>query len=172
MIREYEKTFNEKIDSFKGHKNYAWLRKQADIALLNHTGVGIEAIRSGNFMDRINTMPKEYIQDWLDDKNQLQWRRQDKLMLAAKRGGYEDLQAQYPEVEIHKINASSLDFYKSLGFILLQEKNESCLVAKSNEVDTSKQKQYEELDGVLRDAQDRSKSAEEHRSECAVFEKE
>lgn len=172
MVRGYIETFNEKIGSFKGHESYAWLRKYADAALQNHTGVGVEAIRSTDFMDRIVAMPEEYILDWLNGKNNLEWRKQDKLLLAAQRGGYEELQARFPEVEIHKIQPGALEFYKSLGFELLQEKKECCLVAKSEEINSFKQKQHEELDGVLRDAQERSKNTEESCSRRSVFEKE
>ncbi len=69
----YESTFNEKIDYFKNHEKYDWLREYADSALRFHTGFGLLAIKAIDFMDRINKMPLDYIQDWLDGKNQLEW---------------------------------------------------------------------------------------------------
>ena len=73
MIKVYEKRFNEKIDYFKNHSKYATLRKSADEALKYHTGYGLDAIHAQDFMDRIIKMPLDYIQEWLDGKNSLQW---------------------------------------------------------------------------------------------------
>lgn len=70
---EYEKSFNDKIDSFKEHFKYEWLRKYSDEALSLHTGDGLYTINAREFMDRVIAMPLEYIQDWLDDKNNLEW---------------------------------------------------------------------------------------------------
>ena len=145
MIKQYEKSFNEKIDSFKDHEKYERLRKHADIAISNHTGFGSDAIIAGDFMDRIIAMPREYICDWLEGNNNLQWRKQDKLLLKAYKGGYEELQAQYPDVEIQKIDKSNLNLYYSFGFMLLHEEKETCLVAKVDEINTFKGKQYENL---------------------------
>lgn len=69
----YEKSFNEKIDYFKEHPKYDWLRKYADEALSWHTGFGLLAIKAIDFMDRIIAKPLDYIQDWLDGKNKLEW---------------------------------------------------------------------------------------------------
>lgn len=73
MIRLYEAVFNSKIDSFQDHPMYSRLREQANIAIRNHTGFGLESIRAGSFMDRIIKMPNDYIVKWLDGKNGLQW---------------------------------------------------------------------------------------------------
>ena len=73
MIRVYEKRFNEKVDSFKDHPKYATLRKSADEALKYHTGYGLKAIRSQDFMHRIVKMPLIYIREWMDGKNSLEW---------------------------------------------------------------------------------------------------
>lgn len=126
----YIDTFNEKIDSFKGHDKYEWLRKQADIALQHRNGYGYSVIASDDFIGRIIAMPVDYIQDWLDGKNKLEWRRQDKLKLSAIRGGFVDLHEQYPDVEIHKIGMGALEFYKGLGFKLLKEQGDCCFVGK------------------------------------------
>lgn len=69
---EYENKFNSKIDIFKDHPKYGWLRKYADDALSFHTGFGFMAIKAADFMDRIIEKPIEYIRDWLDGKNQLE----------------------------------------------------------------------------------------------------
>lgn len=71
-LKNYENTFNTKIDSFKNHKKYKWLRKYADDVLRHHGDYGFLGIKAKDFMDRINKMQLEYIQDWLDDKNQLE----------------------------------------------------------------------------------------------------
>lgn len=69
----YEKSFNEKIDLFKDHQQYEWLRRYSDDALRFHTLHGYLAIKAIDFMDRIIQKPIEYIRDWLDDKNELEW---------------------------------------------------------------------------------------------------
>ena len=70
---EYEEEFNSKIDNFKNHPKYQWLRQYADDALRFHTGFGSYAIKAIDFMDRIIQKPLDYIQDWLDNKNNLEW---------------------------------------------------------------------------------------------------
>jgi aminoglycoside/choline kinase family phosphotransferase len=70
---EYEQKFNDKINYFKDHSKYLWLRDYADGALIYHTEYGALAIKSIDFMDRIIAKPVEYIQDWLDGKNKLEW---------------------------------------------------------------------------------------------------
>ena len=68
------KLFNEKIDSFKEHSNYPWLRKFADDAIrYNETG-GYLMIKAEEFIERIEKMPLNYIRDWLDGKNELEWK--------------------------------------------------------------------------------------------------
>ena len=134
MIKRYEKVFNEKIDFFKGHVKYETLRVQADNALMLHTGVGIEAVRAGDFMDRIIAMPVAYIRDWLDGQNDLAWRKLDQLTLKAFKGGYMDLQEQYPDVEILRISESAFKFYESLGFVVLQKNEGNCFIAKVEDV--------------------------------------
>jgi hypothetical protein len=69
----YEKQFNEKIDHFKNHPRYEWLREYSNEALKYHTQYGLLQIKAIDFMDRIIAKPIEYIQDWLDDKNLLEW---------------------------------------------------------------------------------------------------
>lgn len=128
---KYEETFNKKIDLFKEHSKYPWLRKEADTALSNRSGFGLPVIISDDFMDRIVAMPKEYIQDWLDGKNKLEWRRQDELMLKALKGNFVDLQTKYPDVEIHKICPNDVSFYESLGFSLLDERDGFSFVGKA-----------------------------------------
>lgn len=81
-------------------------------------------------MDRIIAMPFEYIEAWLNGQNELLWRREDELMLSAMKGDYVALQQQFPNREIHKISPGSLDFYKSLDFELLEERNGYCFVSK------------------------------------------
>ena len=65
MLQVYEKRFNEKVDSFKDHPEYATLRKSADEALKYHTGYGLDAIHAQDFMDRIIKMPLNYIREWM-----------------------------------------------------------------------------------------------------------
>lgn len=68
------KLFNEKIDSFKNHEKYPWLRDFADEAKSLNEGDGYFAIAAQDFIERIEKMPLEYIRDWLDGKNKLEWR--------------------------------------------------------------------------------------------------
>lgn len=69
------KLFNEKIDSFKEHKAYSlWLRQYADNAIKWNEMSGYLMIKAEDFIKRIEKMPLEYIKDWLDGKNQLEWK--------------------------------------------------------------------------------------------------
>lgn len=68
------KLFNEKIDSFKGHEKYSWLRKYADDALKWNEMSGYLMIKAEDFIERIEKMPLDYIENWLDGKNQLEWK--------------------------------------------------------------------------------------------------
>lgn len=66
--------FNSKIDSFYQHPKYGWLRKYADSAITWNECSGLLMIKAEDFIKRIEKMPLDYIQDWLDGKNQLEWR--------------------------------------------------------------------------------------------------
>lgn len=71
------KLFNQKIDSFAEHPKYAWLRKYADEAIHWNSGSGYYQIKAEDFIERIEKMSLEYIGDWLDGKNQLEWTNQN-----------------------------------------------------------------------------------------------
>ena len=66
--------FNKKIDHFENHPKYGWLRKYADEAIWWYDLQGILQIKAEDFIERIINMPMDYIQDWLDGKNQLEWK--------------------------------------------------------------------------------------------------
>lgn len=67
------KLFNEKIDSFKDHNKYTWLRQYADEAINWNEMSGYLMIKAEDFIKRIEKMSLEYIKDWLDNKNNLEW---------------------------------------------------------------------------------------------------
>lgn len=66
--------FNEKINHFKDHPRYEWLRKYANDAMNANEGYGYLQIQGEDFIKRIEKMPLDYIKDWLDGKNKLEWR--------------------------------------------------------------------------------------------------
>lgn len=66
------KLFNEKIEHFKEHPKYEWLREYADSAIYANEGAGYVAITGADFIKRIEEMPLSYIEDWLDGKNELE----------------------------------------------------------------------------------------------------
>lgn len=68
------KVFNEKIDSFNGCEKYSWLREYADDALKWNEMSGYLMVKAEDFIERIEKMPLDYIKDWLDGKNQLEWK--------------------------------------------------------------------------------------------------
>lgn len=72
-------------------------------------------------MDRIIAMPLDYIQDWLDGKNELKWREQDKKMLEAIKGGWVDILEKYPNAEVHHIAESAVHFYEECGYEILKD---------------------------------------------------
>ncbi|WP_373124777.1 hypothetical protein [Blautia producta] len=78
MIDEWRekryKLFNEKIEAFKNHPKYGWLREYADEAIIWNEGFGFLMIKAADFIERIEKMPHEYINDWLEGKNQLEWK--------------------------------------------------------------------------------------------------
>jgi len=65
--------FNNKIDYFINHPKYDWLRKYADDALRWNTMCGFYQIKAEDFIKRIIAASIEYIEDWLNGKNQLEW---------------------------------------------------------------------------------------------------
>ena len=67
------KEFEEKIESLKDHEKYPWLRKYANDARRCNEGWGYFMIKAEDFIKRIEQAPVEYIRDWLDGKNQLEW---------------------------------------------------------------------------------------------------
>ena len=130
-----EKTFDSKINYFYSHKGYKKLRENADKALSSYTGFGLESIIYSDFMDRIIAMPLDYIQDWLDGKNELKWREEDKRMLAAIKGGYVDVLEQYPNSEIHLIAESAVKFYVDYGYEIINDRKR-ILAIKKNEMES------------------------------------
>ena len=76
-----------------------------------------------DFIDRIIAMPFDYIQDWLDDKNELKWREKDKKMLYAIKGGWVDILEQYSDAEIHLIAESITKLYEEYGYEILRDQN-------------------------------------------------
>ena len=67
------KIFNEKINHFSSHKKFEWLRKQADNAMQWNEGCGLQCIVGEDFIKRIEQASLEYIEGWLNGKNQLEW---------------------------------------------------------------------------------------------------
>lgn len=130
MITWSKETFNEKIDHFSGHKGYEALRKNADKAISSFAGFGLESIIYTDFMDRIIAMPLDYIQDWLEGKNELKWREQDKKMLEAIKGGWVDALEQYPNAEIHRFAESATRFYEECGYEIITDTQKRTLAIK------------------------------------------
>lgn len=70
------KLFNEKIDSFKEHNKYEWLREYSDEAIKWNNMAGYLQIKAEDFIKRIEKMPLDYIKDWLEGKNRLEWKEE------------------------------------------------------------------------------------------------
>lgn len=115
------KLFNDKIDSFKNHPKYNWLRRYADDAMSANEDFGYRQIAGADFIDRIESMPSDYIKDWLDNKNQLEWRECDRQMLTAIKGGWVHLIEKYPNHKISRISNSATDFYKEYGYEIITD---------------------------------------------------
>lgn len=76
-MNHYEKRireFNDKINHFTYHNRYEWLRQYADDVIRYATMSGYLQIKADDFIDRIINMPIDYIEDWLDQKNYLEWK--------------------------------------------------------------------------------------------------
>lgn len=67
-------TYTIKHHLFNG--GTVWLRKFADEAIDWYDGYAnrILQIKAEDFVERIEKMPFDYIEDWLDGKNQLEWK--------------------------------------------------------------------------------------------------
>lgn len=65
--------FNKKIDHFKEHKKYSWLRTYSNDAIRYYGTMGLLQIKAEDFINRIIAADLQLIQDWLDGKNQLEW---------------------------------------------------------------------------------------------------
>ena len=70
---EYIGKFNRKINHFKEHPKFEWLRKYSDDAISHYDTVGYYQIKADDFINRIIAADLQLIQDWLDGKNQLEW---------------------------------------------------------------------------------------------------
>lgn len=123
-------TFNKKIDHFSYRTDYPQLRKKADEALCVSSGYGLQPIIAMDIIERIAAMPLDYIRDWLDGKNELEWRKEDEKMLQAIKGGYVDLLELYPNHEIHHIAKPALSFYAQLGYEVLKTDRDTVYVGK------------------------------------------
>lgn len=71
--KERYKLFEEKIEAFKSHPRYEWLRKYADNAKRANEGYGYSMISGEDFIKRIEQATLNYIEDWLNEKNKLEW---------------------------------------------------------------------------------------------------
>lgn len=113
--------FDQKINSFLDHKEYKWLRKEADNAKRNFSMCGLLEIIATDFIERIIAMPIEYIIDWLDKKNELKWRPCDEKMLKAIKGGYVHLLNKYDHHTIHHIGKGAAAFYHDCGYEIVTD---------------------------------------------------
>lgn len=109
-------SFDKKIKEFESHKEYPWLKQEAEKAKRVYGGYGLEAIIYEDFIERIVAMPSDYIQDWLDKKNELKWRSCDQKMLEAIKGGFVHLLDKYNHHIIHYIGNGAADIYRSCGY--------------------------------------------------------
>lgn len=73
---ERYKLFNQKIDSFKNHEKYECLREYANDAISWNERAGYLMIKAADFIKRIEKMPLDYIQGWLNEENQLEWKQE------------------------------------------------------------------------------------------------
>ena len=122
--------FDEKIDSFKNHKKYKWLRKYADKAKADNQTYGLESVIAQDFIERIVAMPLNYIEKWLNGENELEWKPDFRARLKAIKGGFLDLFEQYPNYEIHKIREGAENFYKNCGYRVLKREKDLVFVGK------------------------------------------
>lgn len=70
---DFIKAFDNKINKLREHKNFCNLLEKAEWAKINNTTCGLDSIIANDFMKRIITMPLDYIKNWLEDKNNLEW---------------------------------------------------------------------------------------------------
>lgn len=54
-------SFDKKIKEFESHKEYPWLKQEAEKAKRAYSGYGLEAIIYEDFIERIVAMPRDYI---------------------------------------------------------------------------------------------------------------
>lgn len=122
--QEREKALWEKIESFRGEPEYEVVKRIA--AACQEKG-GLE---SRILMDKLLIMPKDYIIGYIHNKNNLSFREEDKRMLQAFLSGYEQLQREHMNMEIHKTSLSMLKQYQREGYAMIQKKGDVIYVGK------------------------------------------
>ena len=125
---KYEELFNKKIDRLADHDRYERLDAQRKSAIKLHTGYGHDAIAASDFMDRIIAMPEEYIRNWLDGKNALEWTKEFELRLKAAEYGYLDVFDADPNVRYEVIPTSQLNTFEKFGWKKVRELSTNILV--------------------------------------------
>ena len=111
--------FDNKIEEMKYHEKYRWLKAQADKAKQMFDSFGLDRIRGEDFIERIAAMPLDYISDWLDGKNQLFWRPEDKKMLSAIKCGGKRVLMEHPDAEdVCQIRLRSEEAYIRHGYLV------------------------------------------------------
>ena len=150
MLKRYEEEFNKKIDHFKFHKRYNWLRKTADDVLNKHRGFGADAIAAGDFMDRIIAMPIGYIEDFLNDKNHLEWTFHYEKRLKAFKGEYLDVFDKYPDYLFETTNEKGLGIFEKFGYTQMKQIGPDKVIVGKAIKETGKEKENNDSQGIKR----------------------
>ena len=150
MLKRYEEEFNRKIDHFKFHKRYNWLRKTADDALNKHRGFGADAIAAGDFMDRIVAMPISYIEDFLNDNNHLEWTFHYEKRLKAFKGEYLDVFDKYPDYLFETTNEKGLGIFERFGYTKMKQIGPDKVIVGKAIKETGKEKENNDSQGIKR----------------------
>lgn len=70
---EFLSSFIKKVAQFEGHFNFARLEDIANEVMTSNLGFGVRENSAIDFMHKIIEMPSSYIEDWLEDQNELEW---------------------------------------------------------------------------------------------------
>lgn len=118
-----------KVASMQDNERYEWLKQQMDAAINYFYGVGLQQIRSEDFIERLASMPEDYIRDWLNGNGDLSWRNEDKRRLAAIKCGGKRVLDEHPNAfDICQISCRSEEAYVKNGYIVGERKGDYLIV--------------------------------------------
>ena len=125
--------FDKKIEVLRHHPKFESIKKQAEDAKRAWYSYGWPMIAATEFVERIAAMPLDYIFGWLDGKNELTWRAEDRNMLDAIKSGCVHILERHPGSMIRRIGNGAEKFYLECGWEVAERNENDLIVYKEGE---------------------------------------